>query len=220
MGLGTRCDPLEANVLYVRAAEHGDDRAINRLKFINQAAAGGVESALRPATANKIAKSASTPNMKAPLDKPPPFMPINLKKTRQAKENRGSVEMPTLPYTDLRKDSGRKASREPLTAFDPVNSSTGRLEVPGQQQHQPRTSSLRSNTPSPVPVPVTTGGPRFSLDESPQKPKRGVLRKKKVQDEDFEEGDVVYVGTVQKDEKIGGIGGKDENKRKWFGWRG
>jgi TPR repeat protein len=34
MGIGTRRDPLEANVWYVRAAEHGDDRARQRLATI------------------------------------------------------------------------------------------------------------------------------------------------------------------------------------------
>ncbi|KAF1992114.1 HCP-like protein [Aulographum hederae CBS 113979] len=40
MGIGTRRDPLEANVWYVRAAEMGDDRATRRLKAIREAAAG------------------------------------------------------------------------------------------------------------------------------------------------------------------------------------
>lgn len=41
MGIGCRRDPLEANVWYVRAAGHGDDRAKSRLKIINEAASGG-----------------------------------------------------------------------------------------------------------------------------------------------------------------------------------
>lgn len=41
MGIGCRRDPLEANVWYVRAADHGDERAVARLKIINQAASGG-----------------------------------------------------------------------------------------------------------------------------------------------------------------------------------
>ncbi|KAI5842086.1 hypothetical protein BZA05DRAFT_344594 [Tricharina praecox] len=41
MGIGCRRDPLEANVWYVKAASHGDERAVARLKVINEAAGGG-----------------------------------------------------------------------------------------------------------------------------------------------------------------------------------
>ncbi|KAI5799025.1 hypothetical protein EDC01DRAFT_613447 [Geopyxis carbonaria] len=41
MGIGCRRDPLEANVWYVKAADHGDERAVARLKIINEAASGG-----------------------------------------------------------------------------------------------------------------------------------------------------------------------------------
>ncbi|PWW72273.1 HCP-like protein [Tuber magnatum] len=41
MGIGCRRDPLEANVWYVKAAGHGDERAIARLKVIQAAASGG-----------------------------------------------------------------------------------------------------------------------------------------------------------------------------------
>jgi len=41
MGIGCRRDPLEANVWYVKAAGHGDERAIARLKVIQEAASGG-----------------------------------------------------------------------------------------------------------------------------------------------------------------------------------
>lgn len=41
MGIGCRRDPLEANVWYVRAAQHNDERAIARLKVINEAASNG-----------------------------------------------------------------------------------------------------------------------------------------------------------------------------------
>jgi TPR repeat protein len=41
MGIGCRRDTLEANVWYVKAADHGDERAIARLKVINEAAGGG-----------------------------------------------------------------------------------------------------------------------------------------------------------------------------------
>ena len=40
MGIGCRRDPLEANVWYVRAAEHGNETAKQRLQIIRAAAAG------------------------------------------------------------------------------------------------------------------------------------------------------------------------------------
>lgn len=40
MGIGCRRDPLEANVWYVRAADHGDERAKQRLAIIQAAASG------------------------------------------------------------------------------------------------------------------------------------------------------------------------------------
>ncbi|KAL9009622.1 MAG: hypothetical protein Q9173_005368 [Seirophora scorigena] len=42
MGIGCRRDPLEANVWYVRAADHGDERAKHRIAAIRAAASGGV----------------------------------------------------------------------------------------------------------------------------------------------------------------------------------
>lgn len=41
MGIGTRRDPLEANVWYVKAADAGDERAKHRLAAIRAAAEGG-----------------------------------------------------------------------------------------------------------------------------------------------------------------------------------
>lgn len=41
MGIGCRRDPLEANVWYVRAADHGDERAKQRIAAIRAAASGG-----------------------------------------------------------------------------------------------------------------------------------------------------------------------------------
>jgi TPR repeat protein len=41
MGIGTRRDPLEANVWYVKAADSGDERAKVRLAAIRAAASGG-----------------------------------------------------------------------------------------------------------------------------------------------------------------------------------
>jgi len=43
MGIGCIRDPLEANVYYVRAAEHGNDTARQRLAMINNAASGGMD---------------------------------------------------------------------------------------------------------------------------------------------------------------------------------
>ena len=40
MGIGTRRDPLEANVWYVRAADQGDERARHRIAAIRAAASG------------------------------------------------------------------------------------------------------------------------------------------------------------------------------------
>lgn len=40
MGIGCRRDPLEANVWYVKAADHGDKRAKDRLALIQAAAVG------------------------------------------------------------------------------------------------------------------------------------------------------------------------------------
>lgn len=40
MGIGCRRDPLEANVWYVKAADHGEERAKQRLAIIQAAASG------------------------------------------------------------------------------------------------------------------------------------------------------------------------------------
>jgi TPR repeat protein len=45
MGIGCRRDPLEANVWYVKAADHGDERAKQRLAIIQAAASGQVPAA-------------------------------------------------------------------------------------------------------------------------------------------------------------------------------
>lgn len=39
-GIGCHCDPLEANVWYVKAADQGDERAIHRLAAIQAASEG------------------------------------------------------------------------------------------------------------------------------------------------------------------------------------
>ncbi|CZS98325.1 related to protoplast regeneration and killer toxin resistance protein [Rhynchosporium agropyri] len=48
MGIGTRRDPLEANVWYVKAAESGDERAKHRLAAIRAAASGGTQMEVAP----------------------------------------------------------------------------------------------------------------------------------------------------------------------------
>lgn len=48
MGIGTRRDPLEANVWYVKAAEAGDERAKHRLQAIRAAASGGIPMEVAP----------------------------------------------------------------------------------------------------------------------------------------------------------------------------
>ena len=57
MGIGCRRDPLEANVWYVKAADHGDERAKQRLAIIQAAASG--QSPITPSTEKgKLKKSA------------------------------------------------------------------------------------------------------------------------------------------------------------------
>ena len=57
MGIGCRRDPLEANVWYVKAADHGDERAKQRLAIIQAAASG--QSPITPRTEKgKLKKSA------------------------------------------------------------------------------------------------------------------------------------------------------------------
>ncbi|POS85861.1 hypothetical protein EPUL_004033 [Erysiphe pulchra] len=58
VGIGTRPDPLEANVWYVKAAEAGDERAKLRLSAIRAAASGGQNDVVRPRS-RKIRKSHS-----------------------------------------------------------------------------------------------------------------------------------------------------------------
>ncbi|KAF2204482.1 HCP-like protein [Delitschia confertaspora ATCC 74209] len=53
MGIGCRRDPLEANVWYVKAADHGDERAKARLAIIHAAASGDPNSATTPVTPGK-----------------------------------------------------------------------------------------------------------------------------------------------------------------------
>jgi TPR repeat protein len=63
MGIGCRRDPLEANVWYVKAADHGDERAKQRLAIIQAAASG--QSPLSLTSANdktKLKKGAKDEN--------------------------------------------------------------------------------------------------------------------------------------------------------------
>ena len=60
MGIGCRRDPLEANVWYVKAADHGDERARQRLAIIQAAASGQT---LTPTTEkNKLKKGGKDEN--------------------------------------------------------------------------------------------------------------------------------------------------------------
>ncbi|KAI1000188.1 Chitin synthase regulator 2 [Podosphaera aphanis] len=65
MGIGTRRDPLEANVWYVKAAESGDERAKLRLAAIRAAASGGKPNEVVSSRSNaKIRKKSNTGNEK------------------------------------------------------------------------------------------------------------------------------------------------------------
>jgi TPR repeat protein len=61
MGIGCRKDALEANVWYVRAADHGEERAKQRLAIIRAAASGesGVPS---PPDKSKLKKGGKDEN--------------------------------------------------------------------------------------------------------------------------------------------------------------
>ncbi|KAK8233257.1 putative chitin synthase activator [Phyllosticta capitalensis] len=59
MGIGCRRDILEANVWYVKAAEKGDERAMQRLTLIRAAASGENPKALLAAEQNKVKKRGS-----------------------------------------------------------------------------------------------------------------------------------------------------------------
>jgi TPR repeat protein len=61
MGIGCRRDPLEANVWYVKAADHGDERAKQRLAII-QAAASGSAPSPSPVTKDKLKKGGKDDN--------------------------------------------------------------------------------------------------------------------------------------------------------------
>ena len=59
MGIGTRRDPLEANVWYVKAADAGDERAKLRLAAIRAAASGGTPMEVAPQRNGKMRKANS-----------------------------------------------------------------------------------------------------------------------------------------------------------------
>jgi TPR repeat protein len=60
MGIGTRRDPLEANVWYVKAAEAGDERAKHRIAAIRAAASGETPMEVAPPRkGTKVKKSHS-----------------------------------------------------------------------------------------------------------------------------------------------------------------
>lgn len=68
MGIGCRQDPLEANARYVKAADAGDERAIARLKIINEAASGAKKTTSRKLAKKSAVKEAKTPDKKLPLE--------------------------------------------------------------------------------------------------------------------------------------------------------
>ncbi|DAA77817.1 TPA_exp: Uncharacterized protein A8136_5520 [Trichophyton benhamiae CBS 112371] len=61
MGIGCRRDPLEANVWYVRAADHGDERAKHRIAAIRAAASGADPNS---AAARRLQKNGEKPKTK------------------------------------------------------------------------------------------------------------------------------------------------------------
>lgn len=58
MGIGCSRDPLDANVWYVRAADHGEQRAKQRLAIIRAAETGEAPPTSRPGKGVKKKKSA------------------------------------------------------------------------------------------------------------------------------------------------------------------
>ncbi|MCJ1387461.1 hypothetical protein MMC18_000304 [Xylographa bjoerkii] len=56
MGIGCRRDPLEANVWYVQAADHGDERAKHRINAIRAAASGGTPAPISSPSSRKAKK--------------------------------------------------------------------------------------------------------------------------------------------------------------------
>ncbi|OAL73190.1 hypothetical protein A7D00_2963 [Trichophyton violaceum] len=61
MGIGCRRDPLEANVWYVRAADHGDERAKHRIAAIRAAASGADPNS---AASRRLQKNGEKPKTK------------------------------------------------------------------------------------------------------------------------------------------------------------
>ena len=70
MGIGTRRDPLEANVWYVKAAQAGDDRAKIRIAAINAAASGGKprHKEAAPPKINKVKKPTTVDDKVIPVE--------------------------------------------------------------------------------------------------------------------------------------------------------
>lgn len=63
MGIGCRRDPLEANVWYVRAADHGDERAKHRIAAIRAAASGADPNS---AASRRLQKNGTSPIFSIP----------------------------------------------------------------------------------------------------------------------------------------------------------
>lgn len=101
--------------------------------------------------------------------------------------------------------------QRPVSAGNRESSYGQNLTVPGQNLY-------RQPEPLDGPQGVKSGGPRFSLGESPQRPKRGVLRKKRGSmglGDGFDE-DMSSVSSRSRE------GDSDFKKGKggWFGWMG
>jgi TPR repeat protein len=69
MGIGCRRDVLEANVWYVKAADHGYERAKERLKIIRDAASGITTSPLPETPGGKGTKGKALKKGKDGSDK-------------------------------------------------------------------------------------------------------------------------------------------------------
>lgn len=62
MGIGCRRDALGANAWYVKAADHGDERAKQRLAIIHAADSGQSEPQAPPEKGGKLKKGAKDEN--------------------------------------------------------------------------------------------------------------------------------------------------------------
>jgi len=123
-----------------------------------------------------------------------------------------ATSSPNLSNLNSPRNSNREVNDDTETGERVIagvrSKSSQYLSVPGQQD-QSQNLSLGSLSPSPL----TSGGPRFSLGESPQRPKKGVLRKKAVRnDVAYDDGSMTHAGYSRKDEKASA---KEFKKKSW-----